>query len=117
MGQAFEDFYREIKSEARDEGSRAVAELRAKELKYQLITALVSRRRQLRWTQGDLASESGVPQEEISRIERGRKSPNLETYARLAAALDLGVALKQGRHRRGGPARRSETIPPRTARP
>jgi len=99
MGTGFDDFYREIEAEAQAEGPAAVADLRAKELKYALINSLLTRRRQLHWTQGDLATKSGVAQEEISRIERGRKSPNMDTYARLASALDLGVVVRRRRHR------------------
>ncbi len=43
----------------------------------------------LRWTQKDLAARSGIGQGEISKIERGRKSPTLDTYSRLATALEL----------------------------
>ena len=32
---------------------------------------------------------SGIGQAEISKIERGRKSPTLDTYTRLVMALDL----------------------------
>lgn len=91
MDTGFDEFYREVEAEAEAEGPAAVIDLRAKELKYALVNSLLTRRRQLHWTQGALAAKSGVAQEEISRIERGRKSPNMDTFARLAAALDLGV--------------------------
>jgi DNA-binding XRE family transcriptional regulator len=97
MGTGFDDFYREIEKEAEAEGPAALADLRAKELKYALINSLLNRRHELHWTQADLAERSGVAQEEISRIERGRKSPNMDTYARLAAALDLNVVLRHPR--------------------
>ena len=100
MGTGFDEFYREIEAEAQAEGPAAVADLRAKELKYQLINSLLTRRRQLHWTQGELAAKSGVAQEEISRIERGRKSPNMDTYARLASVMDLGVVVRRPRRRR-----------------
>lgn len=100
MGTGFDEFYREIEAEAEAEGPAAVADLRAKELKYALISSLLSRRRELHWTQRDLAARSGVAQEEISRIERGRKSPNMDTYARLAAALELSAPPHRSRSRR-----------------
>ncbi len=43
------------------------------------------------WTQDDLAAEMGVDAAFISRIERGRKVPSLETILRLADALDVQV--------------------------
>lgn len=91
MGTGFDEFYREIEAEAAADGPAAVADLRAKEFKYALVNSLLTRRHQLRWTQADLAARSGVAQEEISRIERGRKSPNMDTYARLAVALGFAV--------------------------
>ena len=41
-------------------------------------------------TQTELAAQSGVPHETISRLELARRSPQAETVARLADAL--GVA-------------------------
>jgi len=42
-----------------------------------------------------------VAQEEISRIERGRKSPTIDTYARIAAALGLQPQLRRRGSRPG----------------
>jgi transcriptional regulator with XRE-family HTH domain len=85
----WDEFYAEIEAEAKAEGPAAVRDLRAKELKYSLITSLIAGRRDLHLTQAQLAARAGVAQEEISRIERGRKSPTIDTYARIAAALGL----------------------------
>jgi ribosome-binding protein aMBF1 (putative translation factor) len=89
MTNRFDDFYAEIEAEAKAEGPEAVRDLRAKELKYSFLNALMTARRARHLTQQQLAAQSGIAQEEISRIERGRKSPTLDTYSRLAAALDL----------------------------
>lgn len=43
------------------------------------------------WTQYDLAAEMEVDAAFISRIERGRKVPSLETILRLAQALKVVV--------------------------
>lgn len=91
-GRSFEDFYTELEAETRAEGKEAIADLRAKELKYGLLNSLLSRRHTLHLTQKQLAERSGIAQTEISRVERGRKSPNLDTYCRLAAALGLKLA-------------------------
>ena len=96
METGFDAFYEEIEEEARQEGSAAVSDLRAKELKYTIISSLLTRRRELHLTQSALAARSGVAQTEISRIERGRKSPTIDTYSRLAAALGLRWSLGAG---------------------
>ena len=86
---SFDEFYAEVEAEAQAAGAEAVRDLRAKELKYELINALTTRRRELNLTQENLAERSGVAQTEISRIERGRKSPTMDTFSRLASALLL----------------------------
>ena len=97
MRNMFDEFYGEIEAEAAAEGPDAVRDLRAKELKYALISSLMTGRRTLHLTQAQLATRSGIAQTEISRIERGRKSPTMDTYSRLAAALGLQLSLAQPR--------------------
>jgi DNA-binding XRE family transcriptional regulator len=89
MGSNFDDLFAEIEAEAKAEGPAAVRDLRAKQLKYSLVNALISGRQARRLTQAQLSERSGIAQTEISRIERGRKSPTIDTYARIAAALEL----------------------------
>ena len=89
MGSNFDDLFEEIESEAKAEGPAAVRDLRAKQFKYRLLNAVISRRQQLSLTQAQLSERSGVAQTEISRIERGRKSPTIDTYSRMAAAMEL----------------------------
>jgi transcriptional regulator with XRE-family HTH domain len=48
-------------------------------------------RKERNWTQYDLAAEMEVDAAFISRIERGRKVPSLETILRLAQALKVSV--------------------------
>jgi DNA-binding XRE family transcriptional regulator len=88
-GRDFDELLEEIEQEAVAEGPHAVAELRALDVKYWFLNALIQRRRELGWTQQELAERSGVGQAEISRIERGSRSPTIETYSRLAAALAM----------------------------
>ncbi len=45
-------------------------------------------RSELGWSQQRLADESGVNKATINQIERGRRSPNVETLEKLAAAMD-----------------------------
>ena len=50
-------------------------------------------------TQTELAGRSGVPQSEISRIERGSVHPTERTLVRLADALDADLVLvERDRH-------------------
>jgi transcriptional regulator with XRE-family HTH domain len=44
------------------------------------------------WTQQRLADESNVNKATINQIEKGRRSPNIETLEKLANALGVGVA-------------------------
>ena len=85
----FEDLLGQIEREAEEDGPAGIADLRALQFKYQMINELILRRRELRWTQQQLAEHSGIAQTAISKIERGRKSPTIDTYARLLTALEL----------------------------
>jgi DNA-binding XRE family transcriptional regulator len=81
----FDRLFDDIETEAAADGAAAVRVLRALPLKYRLI----KRRRSLHWSQKELADHSGIAQSEISKIERGRKSPAIDTYSRLATAMQL----------------------------
>lgn len=85
----FELLLADIDADAVAEGPAAMQDLRALQVKYRLINLLIERRHALHWTQKQLAVRSGIGQAEISKIERGRKSPTLDTYTRLVMALDL----------------------------
>jgi len=91
MSHDFEALLEQIDREAKEEGPRAVAELQALQVKYRMLNQIIQARRALHLTQKDLAEKAGLGQAEVSKIERGRKSPTLDTYSRLAAALGLEV--------------------------
>jgi ribosome-binding protein aMBF1 (putative translation factor) len=97
----FDDLLLHIEREAEEEGPAGVADLRALQFKYQLINVLIQQRRLCGWTQKQLAERAGIGQAEVSKIERGRKSPTIDTYARLATALGIApgwpVAKSPGR--------------------
>jgi DNA-binding XRE family transcriptional regulator len=99
MSTTFDQLFEEIEVEARAEGPDAVRDLEAKQLKYRMLSALVTRRHELHLTQQQLAQRAGIAQTEISRIERGRKSPTIDTFTTLAAALDLGFTPARSRRR------------------
>jgi DNA-binding XRE family transcriptional regulator len=88
----FEQLLADIEREAQQEGPAAVADLRAMQLRYRLIARLIQRRHEMHLTEEQLARLSGVGQAEISQIEQGYQSPTLETYSRLATALNLSLA-------------------------
>lgn len=96
----FEALLDDIEAEAVAEGPAAVQELRSLQVKYRLINLIIERRHALHWTQKQLATRSGIGQAEISKIERGRKSPTLDTYTRLVTALDLDEDLLVGNQAR-----------------
>jgi DNA-binding XRE family transcriptional regulator len=97
----FDALLEQIDREAKSEGPQAVAELHALRVKYRMLNQIIQARRALQLTQKDLAEKAGLGQAEVSKIERGRKSPTLDTYSRLAAALDLEVPrLARRRHPR-----------------
>ena len=47
--------------------------------------------RQDRWTQEDLAERAKISVSFLSMIERGERSPHLETLAAIADALEVGI--------------------------
>ena len=55
---------------------------------------LCEARAQRGYTQQQLSDLSGVTQADISRIERGLRSPTTATMMRLAAALDADIRLE-----------------------
>jgi ribosome-binding protein aMBF1 (putative translation factor) len=85
----FSDLLLHIEREAEEEGPAGIADLRALQFKYGLINALIQQRGLRGWTQKQLAERAGIGQAEVSKIERGRKSPTIDTYARLATALGI----------------------------
>ena len=91
MSHDFEQLLQQIDREAREQGPHAVAQLKALQVKYRMLNQLIEGRRALHLTQKDLAEKAGLGQAEVSKIEHGRKSPTLDTYSRLAAALGLEV--------------------------
>jgi transcriptional regulator with XRE-family HTH domain len=48
-------------------------------------------RRRVRMTQRQLAAKSGIPQETIARIERGRADPRVQTLDRLLESCGYGL--------------------------
>jgi ribosome-binding protein aMBF1 (putative translation factor) len=106
----FSDLLLQIEREAEEEGPAGVADLRALQFKYRLINALIQQRRVHGWTQKQLAERAGIGQAEVSKIERGRKSPTIDTYARLATALGMESAWPIAKSPRGRQSARAVPV-------
>ena len=92
----FDQLLDQIEAEAHEEGLVGEVDLRALRIKYAMVNQILERRRDLHWTQKQLAEKAGIGQAVISRIERGRLSPTIDTYARLATALGLTPTFQRG---------------------
>ena len=92
MATSFDEFMQEIEEEARNEGPEAVAELEA-HAHFALARQLAQLRRERQLTQTELARRSGIPQSEISRIERGAANPTVATLAALGRPLGADLRL------------------------
>jgi ribosome-binding protein aMBF1 (putative translation factor) len=92
----FDQLLDQIEAEAHEEGLVGEVDLRVLQIKYAMVNQILERRRDLHWTQKQLAEKAGIGQAVISRIERGRLSPTIDTYARLATALGLTPTFQRG---------------------
>jgi DNA-binding XRE family transcriptional regulator len=84
MSTDFSKLIADIEQEARDEGPQATRELQQFREEFGLASQLIQSRREVKFSQRDLAKLSGVAQSEISRIETGASNP---TYATISALL------------------------------
>ena len=90
MGSKVDDYVRTSKrTNAKESRERRAVFARA----YTVAMQLVALREKRGLTQTALAERSGVPQSEISRIERGSVHPTERTLVRLADALDADLVL------------------------
>ncbi len=89
----FEDFWRELRAEARAEGPEALAELEQMAHRFRIGAQLSVLRHRRGLTQTQIAEFTGVDQAEVSRIERGASNATEDTLARLARALDAELAI------------------------
>ena len=61
---------------------------------HEIGAAIRKRRKQLGWTETQLAQAARTSISTISRIERGKRLPSLALMVRITGALDLTLALK-----------------------
>jgi DNA-binding XRE family transcriptional regulator len=62
--------------------------------RYDMIRSLIKRRNQLRISQTELARIIGTKQPAISRLEKGDYNTTLNTFFKVAEALDLEISYK-----------------------
>jgi transcriptional regulator with XRE-family HTH domain len=67
---------------------------------YAIARQLIELREKHHLSQTELAEKTGIPQAQISRIERGVISPTSATLARIAEALGADVRLVERRQPR-----------------
>ena len=90
MPRTLSDFQKESKRANSSEVRRARAIF---DQSYAIARQVLELREKHGLTQVGLAKASGVPQSQISRIERGAISPTATTLAKIADALDADLHL------------------------
>lgn len=89
MGTKFKDYVKEVEADLNAEGRAILKGFRAH---YDLAAQLLELRREQELTQKELSKISGIPQSEISRIERGVGNPTRATLETLGGALDARLS-------------------------
>lgn len=65
---------------------------------FKLVAMLISRRIELNMTQQQLADKAGCSQPVIGRFELCKSVPRLDTYLRIAKALNLELVLNKQKY-------------------
>ena len=90
MADDFDNLMQQIEDEAQADGPAGVAELRELQAQFRFGAMLFRRRQDLGLSQASLSDRCGVPQADISRIERGQGNPTIATVERLVRAMGGG---------------------------
>ena len=61
-------------------------------IEQQLGMRIVYLRKQIGWSQEDLALEAGINKNYLSDLERGRRNPTLRVLEKIAIALGIDVS-------------------------
>ena len=88
MAKTFDEHARERRARMGPEGKAAERVFRAA---YAFCQVIYSARKARNLRQSDLAELSGIPQADISRIERGQIAPTTPTLFKLAEALGAEI--------------------------
>jgi ribosome-binding protein aMBF1 (putative translation factor) len=97
MSRELDALIADIEQEAAAEGPRAVRELERFREEFALASQIIASRRERELSQRQLATLSGVPQSEISRIETGAANPTYATITALLRSLGKRVQLVDDR--------------------
>lgn len=95
MPKTLRDLSRSVEERSRAEGPAAEAELAALRAQARIARIVSERRIDRGLTQQELASLSGIPQSEISKIENARANPTVATLAALARPLGLEITARE----------------------
>jgi ribosome-binding protein aMBF1 (putative translation factor) len=79
--------------EARIHRPEAAAAYEQATLRYELAEAIRARRKEVGWSQRQLAERAGMTQPGVARFEAGGTTPTLPLLERLASALGLTVTI------------------------
>ena len=64
------------------------------ELEYTIVKAILDARKKSGLTQKELSEKTGIPQADISRMEKGNANPSIKTLRRLAKGMGMKLVLK-----------------------
>jgi len=95
MPKTLRDLSRVVEERSRAEGPAAEAELAALRAQARIARIVSERRLDRGLTQQELATLSGIPQSEISKIENARANPTVATLAALARPLGLELTARE----------------------
>ena len=60
-----------------------------------MMEILIFRRKELGWSQKELAIKCGIPQSTIGRLESFTNVPSIETFLKVANQLDLKIIVTE----------------------
>ena len=112
MAGDLDKFLAEVRAESTAAGPAAVDEFAAYLRHFELSRQVFELRKAHRWSQLQLAKQSGVQQSEISRIEHGQGNPTYQTLAALAGAMQMQLAFVPSTARRDGTRRKAQPAKP-----
>lgn len=95
----FEEFWKDVESDASARGTAAVEHLQDLRAAFRLARELVRARRAQGLTQEAVAKLAGIAQADLSRYERGKGNPGVLTLAKLGTVYGK-VAITFGPGRR-----------------
>ena len=87
-----DDFFRYVEQQL--ENPEFKEEWDSSKPEYELMRLLVLARSKNKMTQAELARKTGIRQSNISRIENGKCSPNLDTLIKLAKGLNKKIQIQ-----------------------